>query len=490
MESSFVSALDARLASLNNMFLEREEDAVIRLDCLQHEVKSCGADLESRRSLHKRLVDMHGEVLLLAHWSVLAYTATVKILKKHHKRTGLLLRAPHLENLLSQPFCSTEIMTQLASKAEESIKELGGSVLGPGLDSASSGEDNAGPDSHHHSRGSIERSGASTVVPGRHLPQRSSSTMMALPGSCRAGSGTRQGLGVAPPGSGGFEESEGCAGIGSAAACGSNLQHGHSTSLPRPKCCVPFPQRPCAAACEGGLHHSHSSSLPQEVSREVLQGSSHNRSVGAGLRRCRSSSLPQEVRQQQQQEVNNNGMGPAASTQGQGQEAGSLQHCGEFMTRSQAEQGGVKRSRAEHGVGERDEVKRGRAEWDGEDPGVRSDAKRNRAGWSEAPWSGEAAAEPDLQAERGQWEEQQQQLPQGLGVLHRTQVALSTWSQLKTGASTPSTVLNVPTLDPHRPSQNWSGTMMNGGEGGAGSDSCSARGPAKSAGRTSESSHD
>ncbi len=43
------------------------------------------------------------------HWSVLAYTATVKILKKHHKRTGLLLRAPQLADLLSQPFCSSEV---------------------------------------------------------------------------------------------------------------------------------------------------------------------------------------------------------------------------------------------------------------------------------------------------------------------------------------------------------------------------------------------
>ena len=50
-----------------------------------------------------------GEVLLLVHWSVLAYTATVKILKKHHKRTGLLLRAPQLGDLLSQPFCSSEV---------------------------------------------------------------------------------------------------------------------------------------------------------------------------------------------------------------------------------------------------------------------------------------------------------------------------------------------------------------------------------------------
>lgn len=58
---------------------------------------------------HRRFVDFHGEMLLLVHWSILAYTGLVKILKKHHKRTGLLVRAPHLDNLLSQPFCSVEV---------------------------------------------------------------------------------------------------------------------------------------------------------------------------------------------------------------------------------------------------------------------------------------------------------------------------------------------------------------------------------------------
>lgn len=58
---------------------------------------------------YKRFVDFHGELLLLLHWSLLAYTGLVKILKKHLKRTGLPVRAPQLENLLSQPFCSVEV---------------------------------------------------------------------------------------------------------------------------------------------------------------------------------------------------------------------------------------------------------------------------------------------------------------------------------------------------------------------------------------------
>jgi SPX domain protein involved in polyphosphate accumulation len=57
----------------------------------------------------RHFVDFHGEMLLLVHWSILAYTGLVKILKKHHKRTGLRVRAPHLDNLLNQPFCSVEV---------------------------------------------------------------------------------------------------------------------------------------------------------------------------------------------------------------------------------------------------------------------------------------------------------------------------------------------------------------------------------------------
>ncbi len=62
-------------------------------------------------------MDFHGEMLLLVHWSILAYTGLVKILKKHHKRTGLLVRAPHLDNLLNQPFCSVEVRAQLGDPA-------------------------------------------------------------------------------------------------------------------------------------------------------------------------------------------------------------------------------------------------------------------------------------------------------------------------------------------------------------------------------------
>ena len=91
-----------------SLFLDKEEDNVIRLSSLEDDAAAAGTP-EQVHAVYKRFVNFHGELLLMVHWSILAYTGLVKILKKHHKRTGLLVRAPHLDNLLSQPFCSIEV---------------------------------------------------------------------------------------------------------------------------------------------------------------------------------------------------------------------------------------------------------------------------------------------------------------------------------------------------------------------------------------------
>lgn len=59
----------------------------------------------------KQMVDFHGELVLLLHWSLVNYAAVAKILKKHDKLTGSRLRAPVLASVLHQVswvgcFCS------------------------------------------------------------------------------------------------------------------------------------------------------------------------------------------------------------------------------------------------------------------------------------------------------------------------------------------------------------------------------------------------
>jgi SPX domain protein involved in polyphosphate accumulation len=108
-ENNFVIALSNTVHEVNQRFLDKEENSIIRVERLESDLAAATTN-EQLNELHKEFVDFHGEVLLLLHWSILAYTATVKILKKHHKRTGLLVRAPEIGDLLSQPFCSTEVI--------------------------------------------------------------------------------------------------------------------------------------------------------------------------------------------------------------------------------------------------------------------------------------------------------------------------------------------------------------------------------------------
>jgi hypothetical protein len=64
-------------------------------------------------ALHGQVLNLHGEVLLTMHWSMLAYTGLVKIMKKYHKRTSSLLHFPDMMDLLSHTFCRTEVCSRL-----------------------------------------------------------------------------------------------------------------------------------------------------------------------------------------------------------------------------------------------------------------------------------------------------------------------------------------------------------------------------------------
>uniref|UniRef100_A0A7S0V5U9 SPX domain-containing protein n=1 Tax=Polytomella parva TaxID=51329 RepID=A0A7S0V5U9_9CHLO len=125
-EQLFINTLNEDLQRFNSFFIEKEEDAVIRLQTLSDEVMA-STNLESGNaddlhSLKARLIDFHGEMVLLLHWSLLNYAAVVKILKKHDKRTGVLLRSPYIGNVLQQPFSSTTVMSRLVKRAEELVE--------------------------------------------------------------------------------------------------------------------------------------------------------------------------------------------------------------------------------------------------------------------------------------------------------------------------------------------------------------------------------
>lgn len=54
---------------INEFFIDREEEAVIKLKALEDKINEA-ADPSEFRTLSSALIDFHGEMVLLLHWSV------------------------------------------------------------------------------------------------------------------------------------------------------------------------------------------------------------------------------------------------------------------------------------------------------------------------------------------------------------------------------------------------------------------------------------
>ncbi len=62
-------------------------------------------------------------------WIVFSHVGLVKILKKHDKRTGAVLRMPFIQSVLLQPFFTTELLSKLVRECERNLHSLLSSSL-------------------------------------------------------------------------------------------------------------------------------------------------------------------------------------------------------------------------------------------------------------------------------------------------------------------------------------------------------------------------
>ncbi|XAR66895.1 hypothetical protein NMG60_11013268 [Bertholletia excelsa] len=123
-ETDFVELLEAELEKFNTFFVEKEEEYIIRLKDLQDRVAKVKSSNEEMTMIRKEIVDFHGEMVLLENYSALNYTGLVKILKKHDKRTGTLLRSPFIQKVLQQPFFTTDLLYKLVKECEKLLDDL------------------------------------------------------------------------------------------------------------------------------------------------------------------------------------------------------------------------------------------------------------------------------------------------------------------------------------------------------------------------------
>ncbi|CAO2816321.1 unnamed protein product [Amaranthus hypochondriacus] len=132
----FVRLLNDELDKLNDFYVEKEEDFIIRFQELKERIvrvrenKTEGVTAsetefsEEMMEIRKEFVTIHGEMVLLKNYSSLNFAGLVKILKKYDKRTGGLLRLPFTQLAAHQPFFTTEPLTRLVQECEANLELL------------------------------------------------------------------------------------------------------------------------------------------------------------------------------------------------------------------------------------------------------------------------------------------------------------------------------------------------------------------------------
>ncbi|KAI8022312.1 SPX domain-containing protein 3 [Camellia lanceoleosa] len=136
-EAEFMYLLNNEIEKFNSFFMEQEEDFVIRHKELQQRIErvteiwgpngSQPSEMDYKEELgksRKEIVNFHGEMVLLMNYSNINYTGLAKILKKYDKRTGGLLRSPFIQNVLQQPFYTTDLISKLVKECESNIDAM------------------------------------------------------------------------------------------------------------------------------------------------------------------------------------------------------------------------------------------------------------------------------------------------------------------------------------------------------------------------------
>ncbi|KAL5074322.1 hypothetical protein RYX36_013306 [Vicia faba] len=115
----FLYLLEVEIDKFNTFFVNKEEEYIIKWKLLQDRVdRAMDYSDAELMSLGREIVDFHGEMVLLENYSALNYTGLVKIIKKHDKRTGALLRLPFIQDVLNQPFFETDVLNSLVKECE------------------------------------------------------------------------------------------------------------------------------------------------------------------------------------------------------------------------------------------------------------------------------------------------------------------------------------------------------------------------------------
>ncbi|KAK9048243.1 hypothetical protein SSX86_032795 [Deinandra increscens subsp. villosa] len=118
--AAFVQSCDAQIVKFNNFVLDQQEWYIIKIEVLEGNLLAAKG---SNEELMKVLADLHGEIILLLHYSSFNYTGLAKILKKYDKLSGALVRVPFIQKVLNEPFYEADVLNSLVKKCEAMLGE-------------------------------------------------------------------------------------------------------------------------------------------------------------------------------------------------------------------------------------------------------------------------------------------------------------------------------------------------------------------------------
>lgn len=114
----FVKLCQEQTDKLNDFVLEKQEWYIIKMEVLEGNLIAAKHSSAELKKVGRDLADLHGEIVLLLSYSELNYIGLVKILKKHDKLSGALVRVPFIQKVLNEPFYKTDVLNNLVKKCE------------------------------------------------------------------------------------------------------------------------------------------------------------------------------------------------------------------------------------------------------------------------------------------------------------------------------------------------------------------------------------
>ncbi|KVH99830.1 SPX domain-containing protein 2-like [Cynara cardunculus var. scolymus] len=122
--ADFVKLCQEQIDKFNDFVLEKQEWYLIKIEVLEGNLIATKDSNEELWKIGRTLADLHGEIVLLLNYSWLNYTGLVKILKKHDRLSGALVRVPFIQKVMKEPFYEPDVLNNLAKKCDTMLEQL------------------------------------------------------------------------------------------------------------------------------------------------------------------------------------------------------------------------------------------------------------------------------------------------------------------------------------------------------------------------------